>query len=414
MPTRSLSKLWLQAWSLVLLEMSGQEIGWLLRPRDHISLLSRRRITIIVTRVRLMAGLFAVLTPLWILADILLFPPEIWHFLVTVRVLATAGFATILVMARRMDAIEDAYRALKLLLAVPMAFYLATSLHMSHFHLHGIQAAVSMGYAFLPFVMLAGLSIFPLTLVESMSFSMPLVAMQVIAGLIHWPVVDWTTLLASTWLLLLIAAVSALAGLSQLAFMIVLVREAIRDNMTGCFSRHSGEELLDLQFILASRSNTPLSLAFIDLDHFKRVNDVYGHDAGDHVLATAANAIQEQLRMGDMAIRWGGEEFLVIMPNTTSRQACIALQRLRNHGFGQRPDGSPITASIGVAELNNKNVESWVQLVELADARMYQAKNGGRDRVQGCDVERRLCSACVFDSGHRMQEAIATVAGSTT
>lgn len=404
MLTQSLYRLWLKAWSLVLLKMSGQEISWLLSPRDHLSLLTRRRVTIIVTRARLMAGLFAVLTPLWILADILVFPPEIWHSLVVARVLATLAFVMILVFVKRMDSMADAYRALALILAVPMLFYIGTYHYMSQFELNGMQEAVSTGYTFLPFVILAGLSIFPLTLLESCVFSAPVLILQLAALLMGWPIVDWYGLMASTWLLALLGAVATLSGLSQLAFMIVLVREAVRDNMTGCFSRHSGQELLEVQFTLAQRSHAPLSLAFIDLDHFKRVNDIYGHEAGDAVLVNAAKAIQDELRMGDMPIRWGGEEFLVIMPNTTTRQACVALQRLRDSGFGFRPDGSPVTASIGVAEITENYEAGWAKLVELADCRMYTAKHDGRDRIVACDPDKKKCEDCVLHSFVRMVE----------
>ena len=384
MLTKSLARLWLRAWSLVLLEMSGQEIGWLLRPGAHLSLLSTRRTTIIVTRVRLVAGLFAVFTPLWIIADISAFPPEVWHGLVLARLLATAAFVAILVSAKRMDCIQNAYRSLAMLLAVPMLFFLFSYQHMAQFQLHGFQAAFSSGYAFLPFVVVAGLSIFPLTLLECVCYATPMLALQVAAAALRWPLLDWPTVAASIWLLMLITAVSALAGLSQLAFMIVLVREAIRDSMTGCFSRHSGEELLELQFILAKRSKSPLTLAFIDLDHFKQVNDRFGHDAGDEVLIKASHAMRDHLRMGDMLIRWGGEEFVLIMPNTDLNHALIALNRVRESGMGMRPDGTPITASIGLADLAEGS-EDWRNLVELADNRMYRAKESGRDRIVAID-----------------------------
>ncbi|WP_331508818.1 GGDEF domain-containing protein [Novimethylophilus sp.] len=361
--------------------MSGQEIGWLLRPREHLSLLSTRRTTIIVTRVRLIAGLFAVFTPLWIIADISAFPSEVWHGLAAARLLATAAFVAILVSAKSMDSIHNAYRSLAMLLAVPMLFFLFSYQHMAQFELHGFQAAFSTGYAFLPFVVVAGLSIFPLTLIECICYAAPMLALQVVAAALRWPVLDWPTVAASIWLLMLITAVSALAGLSQLAFMIVLVREAIHDSMTGCFSRHSGEELLELQFILAKRSKASLSLAFIDLDHFKQVNDTFGHDAGDAVLINATASIRDHLRMGDMLIRWGGEEFLLIMPNTDFKQALAALNRVRKSGFGKRPDGTPVTASIGLAELSQQDTEHWRDLVELSDNRMYQAKESGRDRI---------------------------------
>lgn len=386
MLTDSIKRLWLRAWSLVLLEMSSQEIGWLIRPREHISLLASRRTTIIVTRVRLMAGLFAIFTPMWIIADVFAFAPQVWHGLVAARLLATVAFTLILVAARRMENIQNAYRALAMLLAVPMLFFMFSYQHMAHFQLHGFQAAFSAGYAFLPFVVVAGLSIFPLTLVECAAFATPMLAFQVLAALMRWPILDWPTVAASLWLLVLITAVAALAGLSQLAFMIVLVREAIRDSMTGCFSRQSGEELLELQFIISNRSNFPLSVAFLDLDHFKQVNDHYGHDAGDAVLINAANEIRSHLRMGDMLVRWGGEEFLLIMPNTARKQGLIALQRLREKGFGLRPDGSRVTASIGLAESMEDNSRNWRELVETADARMYRAKESGRDRIEASDA----------------------------
>jgi diguanylate cyclase (GGDEF)-like protein len=383
--TRSLHDIWHHAWTSVLVEMSDQEIHWLLSKRQHISLLEKRRTSMIVSRVRLVAALFALLTPLWIVVDIAAFPRDVWLPLVIARIAATVAFALITLLAIRMRSMLDAYRVLAMLFAVPTAFFLFSYQHMSQFDLHGIQQAFSTGYAFLPFVMLAGLSIFPLTLLENIAFISPLMVMQLIAGVMRLPVLDWPTFAASFWLMILIAGVAVLAGLSQLAFIIVLVREAIRDNMTGCFSRQSGEELLELQFVLARRSGNPLAVAFIDLDHFKQVNDNFGHEAGDAVLVSATEAIQQHLRMGDMLIRWGGEEFILIMPNSTPEMACVALQRLREKGLGIRPDGTPVTASIGIAEHIHDGIDDdWRQLVEKADARMYEAKQAGRNRIVGC------------------------------
>lgn len=371
----------------MLVELSAHEIRWLLHAGQHISLLEKRRTTMIVSRVRLVAALFAVLTPLWIIVDVAAFPYEVWFPLVVARIAATVAFGLITLLAVRMRTMADAYRVLAMLFAVPTAFFLFSYQHMAQFNLHGIQQAFSTGYAFLPFVMLAGLSIFPLTLVENIAFISPLLIMQLIAGVMRLPVLDWPTFAASFWLMMLIAGVAVLAGISQLGFIIVLVREAIRDHMTGCFSRQSGEELLELQFILSRRSGDPLAVAFIDLDNFKQINDRFGHEAGDGVLTAAATAIQERLRMGDMLIRWGGEEFVLLLPNTTPEMACVALMRPREGGLGMRPDGTPLTASIGIAERIHDATENWRQLIEKADARMYEAKQAGRDRVVGCNGE---------------------------
>jgi diguanylate cyclase (GGDEF)-like protein len=378
-----LVRLWVQAWSLILVEMSRQELGWLMSGRHHLSLLTTRRTTMIVSRVRLVAGIFGVLTPLWILIDIYTFDRAVWVGLVAARLVATAAFFSLLRLPRRMDALSDAYKALAMLLAIPSLFFLFTYHHMAGLKLHGVQEAFAVGYAFLPFVMLAGLSVFPLTLLECLICAAPILLSQAITSLLGSQVFDWPTAAASFWLLLLITGVSAMAGISQLGFIIVLMREAVRDSLTGCFSRRSGEELLDLQFRLAERHQAPLALAFFDLDHFKGINDRYGHDAGDQALRSAAANIRDQARATDVLIRWGGEEFLLLMPGTDLQGARIALERLRAKGIGQRPDGTALTASIGVAERGADGAAYWQGLITTADSRMYQAKQSGRDRIVG-------------------------------
>ncbi|MDZ4255228.1 MAG: diguanylate cyclase [Sulfuritalea sp.] len=380
---QSIRNIWHHAWTSLLVEMSSQEIHWLLSARQHMSLLHKRRTTMIVSRVRLVAALFAILTPLWIIVDIAAFPSEVWVPLVTGRIIATIAFGTITLLAIRMRTMADAYSILAMLFAVPTAFFLFSYQHMANFQLHGIQQAFSTGYAFLPFVMLAGLSIFPLTLLENIIFISPLLLMQLLAGVLRLPVLDWPTFAASFWLMLLIAGVSVLAGVSQLAFIIVLVRESIRDHMTNCFSRQSGEELLELQFANALRCNAPLTVAFLDLDRFKQINDLFGHESGDAVLVSATVAIHQHLRQGDMLIRWGGEEFVLILPNTTPELAQVALQRVVQAGLGLRPDGEPVTASIGIAERIHDHADDWRALVEKADVRMYEAKQSGRNLMVG-------------------------------
>jgi diguanylate cyclase (GGDEF)-like protein len=157
--------------------------------------------------------------------------------------------------------------------------------------------------------------------------------------------------------------------------------------MTNCFSRQSGEELLELQFANSVRSGTPLTVAFVDFDRFKQINDLFGHESGDAVLIGATAAIHEHLRQGDMLIRWGGEEFVLILPNTTPELGVVALQRVVQAGLGRRPDGEPVTACIGIAERTHDHADNWRALVEKADVRMYEAKQAGRDRIIGPDGE---------------------------
>ena len=362
-------------------ELNKAELTWLLSPHFHLTLLSRRRATMIVNRVRLFSFLFAVLTPLWSIIDYVVFPFPLWFALAAMRFLASAAFAFLVVYYRPSGSLPDAYRAMAIMFAIPTMFYIASHQLLVSHQLTGMQAAIGAGYAFLPFVLLAGLSIFPLTLAENILFALPMLLAQAVSGIISWATLDWPSFAGAFWLLALNTGVSTLAGLSQLAFMIALVRQAIRDPLTGIFSRRSGEEVLELQFIISSRSNAPMSLAFVDLDNFKSINDRYGHEAGDEVLVAATEAISTNLRRGDMIARWGGEEFILIMPNTDLEQAQQAMRRLRQAGFGLRPDGNPVTASVGLAERIEDRALDWKTLVEKSDQRMYRAKQSGRDRV---------------------------------
>lgn len=370
---------------LMLGDLQQGELSWLVSPHYHLSLLARRRATMIVNRVRLFAFLFAVLTPLWSIVDLVVFPFDLWLSLAVLRFLASAAFLTLLLHYRPSGNLFDAYRAMAFLFAIPTIFFIASHIVLGSHQLSGLSAAIGAGYAFLPFVLLAGLAVFPLTLIENLIIASPILIVQALAGILSWPTLDWPSFAGAFWLLTLITGVSTLAGMSQLAFMIALVGQAIRDPLTGIFSRRSGEEVLELQSIIASRSGAPLSVAFIDLDHFKSVNDQFGHEAGDKVLIGATESVSANLRRGDMLSRWGGEEFLLIMPNTDLTQGEQALERLRAIGFGMRPDGSPMTASIGIAERLADQTVDWKELVDKADQRMYRAKQAGRHRVISSD-----------------------------
>lgn len=372
--------------SLIQGELTLAEASLLVSPHMHLPLLTRRRATMIVNRVRLFGLLFAVLTPLWSVIDLAVFPFPLWFTLAGMRAMACAAFISLLLNYKSSGSLLNAYRAMALLFAIPTIFYITSFTVLKQYELTGFSAAIGAGYGFLPFVLLAGLAVFPLTLVEGLIIASPILVTQGIAGSLNLATLDWPSFVGAFWLLVLITGIATLASMSQLSFMIALVHQAIRDPLTGIFSRQSGEELLELQFLNASRSDLPLSIAFIDLDHFKSINDKFGHEAGDQTLLGMSEIVGANLRRGDILARWGGEEFLLIMPNADLGQAQAALLRMRNIGFGRRPDGTPLTASIGVAERNADRISDWKVLVGLADQRMYLAKQSGRNRVVGGDT----------------------------
>jgi diguanylate cyclase (GGDEF)-like protein len=376
--------------AMIASELLPGEFSYLFSPFRHQPLLSFRRATMIINRVRLIAFLFAVLTPLWVIVDYIFFPASLWLYLCGLRILTSASFFALVYLYKPSGSILDAYRSLGILSLIPATFYLASQIAISSFQLEGMPGTLATGYTFLPFVFLCCLSIFPLTVLESVAIASPILLSHGLTGILSWSygVQFWSSsFVGELWLLIILTGVSTLASISHLSLMLALVRQASHDPLTQAFTRRSGEELLDLQFSISVRNGTPLSLAFIDLDHFKAVNDKFGHEIGDLVLKKAAAAISQLMRAGDILTRWGGEEFVIIMPCTDIHQAKTAMDRLHQNGLGRLQDGEIITPSIGISERVRDAATDRHRLTEIADGRMYLAKKRGRNLVVTDDAE---------------------------
>lgn len=361
---------------------SNTDLRGLLLPRFQSELVVAQRAALIISRVRLVAILFAVLTPAWVVLDIL-FLPDVWIRLATARILAALAFMGLSLSYRKSERMLHAYISIAILFSIPTAFFV-----FSHWLFAGIQAEVSgmgaslvAGYAFLPFVMAAGLSVFPLTALEGIAFALPAIGVEILAGRFGSGMVDANMQLGLVWLLALISGVAVLSGMSQLHYLTEIIIKSSHDNLTRAFNRAAGKELLEKYFLLAQRNKTPLTLIFFDLDKFKSVNDTYGHEAGDEVLRAASDKIMLAIRKVDLFIRWGGEEFIVVAPYTTGDRSGAITERLGLQGLGLRPDGKPVTASMGRAEYLADDPETVERFMEIADQRMYRAKQSGRNRL---------------------------------
>ncbi|WP_018231677.1 GGDEF domain-containing protein [Thioalkalivibrio thiocyanodenitrificans] len=159
-------------------------------------------------------------------------------------------------------------------------------------------------------------------------------------------------------------------------------RLATTDELTGIANRREFTRILNRELDRARRYGTPLSLIMYDLDHFKRVNDSFGHDVGDHVLQKVARLVNDNIRSVDTAGRWGGEEFMILMPQSVAAAARIAAEKLRQTIAQYRFDGvgTVITASFGVALFTQQDDRD--SLLKKADQALYQAKARGRNRVE--------------------------------
>jgi len=173
---------------------------------------------------------------------------------------------------------------------------------------------------------------------------------------------------------------------------------ALTDGLTGCVNRRSFEMQLERDLLMATRMRQPLSLIMLDIDHFKRVNDTYGHDAGDAALRFLADVLRDELRGLDTAARYGGEEFAVILPQAGLEGALIVAERLRSRlETTEVPGIGHITGSFGLATFP-LHANSRDQLVGAADRALYDAKHAGRNRICTPSSEQTEVSDEMFDA----------------
>lgn len=161
-----------------------------------------------------------------------------------------------------------------------------------------------------------------------------------------------------------------------------LLRLAMTDPLTGAFNRWHLLQVLETEVSRARRHVRPLSLIMFDIDHFKRINDTFGHQQGDAVLKGIAVLVRQRLRQTDVFTRWGGEEFMILTPETALSQALALAGTLRMALYQSPfPVVGPVTASFGVAAYDpDETIDQWLKRV---DDLTYQAKREGRDRVSG-------------------------------
>ena len=162
------------------------------------------------------------------------------------------------------------------------------------------------------------------------------------------------------------------------------IKESTHDNLTGLFNKAYFRNALNQHLSLAKRNNTDLSILFLDIDDFKEINDTLGHHAGDDILKNVALLINQELRSSDIAARFGGDEFVIFMPNTYKTNALVLSERLRE-AILQKPiqikdKNIQITMSGGVAgfPVDAKNVQD---LLNLADSALYRAKGAGKNNI---------------------------------
>jgi diguanylate cyclase (GGDEF)-like protein len=161
-----------------------------------------------------------------------------------------------------------------------------------------------------------------------------------------------------------------------------LEKLATTDSLTGIYNRNRLKEIALYEFKKIKRDKYPLSLVMFDIDHFKKINDTFGHNVGDYTLKAVASLVGSLIRESDTFARWGGEEFIILAPNTGLQNAAILAEKLRAsiEAYNFETVGR-VTSSFGVAEASTNRLD-FEELVERTDKALYVAKKGGRNRVE--------------------------------
>lgn len=170
----------------------------------------------------------------------------------------------------------------------------------------------------------------------------------------------------------------------------LLLELAQTDPLTRLCNRRHLYEKLEVELNRCFRGANPIALIMADIDHFKRVNDQFGHQVGDEVLIKVADLLQEQLRTYDLAARYGGEEFCLVLPETDLEAACEVAERVRQRAeqmtFAAPMEDFTLTMSFGIAAYDGTSEGSIDEIIGVADDALYEAKNAGRNQVKDKEI----------------------------
>ena len=333
----------------------------------------------ISVRLRYMAFFYAVAVPLWIPVDYLLLSPAHFSAMIVPRLFLTAFLIPIgLLTLRKLTSIQI-HIIFSLVFVAACLFYFVSMRILGN----GNAEPMLAGYALMPFMLISMLGVFPLTLVWGLVMSAIItgfyLALEFSLGRLL--TVDTANML---WVLAILAGVSLWVQSSQLLMLMKLYRESTLDPLTGMINRRVLMRRLALEIDRCKEYGSSFSILMFDLDRFKRVNDNYGHLVGDKVLKTAADILQKGLREHDIVARFGGEEFVAVLPGFRGKEALVVAERIRascqgTHVIAPNGDHIQLSTSVGVTEYE---VDEAIEVtLNRADESLYKAKESGRNRV---------------------------------
>lgn len=358
----------------------------LLTIQNHSNDFNGTRSEHIESRLRLIAISFGLMAPFWIPIDYLFLSETHFYQMAGMRAIFSAAMIGIALWNGTSHSIQMSRLRMALLMLPPGLFYIAS---MQLLNGAVTNESLMIGYTFFPYLMVVMLAIFPLTMLEGAFFTLCIALFAMTPHALSGQLFTMEAL-SDLWLLGLMAGICMWPGMTQLHMLMTLYRQATRDPLTRLVNRRVLMTQLNQQIERTQRKEGkhPLSILLMDLDRFKRVNDTYGHLTGDQVLINFSSLLQEQCKGNAIIGRYGGEEFMIVLPDTAAEEAeKIATSinhacRLRAVPLDPEHHEQPslsYSVSIGVGQLQQD--DSDLTLIERVDEGLYQAKTEGRDRV---------------------------------
>lgn len=333
----------------------------------------------IAVRLRFMAIFFAIAVPLWIPIDFLTLRQEHVTAITVARALLSGFLVLMAILTLRKLSSRQTHVLLTLTIFAPLAFYVAAM-----YTLHqGVAETPPAGYSLMPSVMAAMLGVFPLTVAFGMFLSAAILMVQLGLTAYLGQLISLDTL-DKLWVLLMFVGVSLWIQSGQLLMLLKLYRESTQDPLTGLINRRVLMKRLSSEVGHNKNEKQPFCVLMFDLDRFKRINDNYGHLTGDQVLKQTAKILQNGLREQDIIARFGGEEFVAVLTNTTSQSAVEIAERIRQSCYDTQviaPNKDIIQLSTSVGVTQYEPGEAIETALARVDECLYKAKEQGRNRV---------------------------------
>lgn len=365
--------------SFIKIFVSGFRLDDIVSARHHSDDFIETRDGYITIRLRFMAFFYALAVPLWIPCDYLFLRPEHFPPMVIARLLLSGVLLTIGFLTLRKLATRGVHLSLALAIIAPCLFYVGALLILQQ----EVAELPQAGYSFMPFLMVAMLGVFPLTLAWGSALIAAIISIYLGQAAALGQLMTPDTI-DKLWVFLMFGGITLWIQAGQLLMLLKLYRESTQDPLTGMVNRRVLMKRLVSEIAHVDDGKPPFCILMFDMDRFKRINDNHGHLTGDKVLKTAAKLIQSSLRGNDMVARFGGEEFVAVLPGSGVEEAIAVAERVRQRCYAAQitaPDGQLLRLSVSVGVTQYEPGEAIEMTLNRVDDSLYKAKEQGRNRV---------------------------------